>query len=77
MGLLPLCRHQAAVQVTLEEGGSPQAELVIKGLAPNGFLLAEDERGHPCELHPDGNRYACNMSEIFVVLCLRRSLLLY
>ena len=53
-----VCRHQAAVQVTLEEGGSPQAELVIKGLAPNGFLLAEDDQGRPCELHPDGNRCA-------------------
>jgi biotin--protein ligase len=37
-----------------EEGG--QVALVIRGITPTGYLLAEDESGRWWELTPDGNR---------------------
>ena len=43
-------------RVTLLEAGS-SLRMVIKGLTPGGYLLAEDASGERYELHPDGNRY--------------------
>ena len=42
-------------QVTLLEPPQAEVRLTIRGLARSGYLLAEDERGGLCELHPDGN----------------------
>jgi len=42
-------------QVTLLEPPHAEVRLTIRGLARSGYLLAEDERGGLCELHPDGN----------------------
>uniref|UniRef100_A0A7R9TMS1 BPL/LPL catalytic domain-containing protein n=1 Tax=Prasinoderma coloniale TaxID=156133 RepID=A0A7R9TMS1_9VIRI len=41
-------------RVTLLEAGS-SLRMVIKGLTPGGYLLAEDASGERYELHPDGN----------------------
>ena len=39
------------------EGGAPprRVSVVIRGLSPHGYLLAEDAAGERYELHPDGN----------------------
>lgn len=48
-------------QVVLEEkgpGGEPiSVNLKIIGISDNAYMMAVDERGEACELHPDGNRW--------------------
>ncbi|PRW20579.1 biotin-- ligase 2-like [Chlorella sorokiniana] len=50
------CRHwlHSDQQVLLEEGGR-HIPVTIRGLSPNGYLLAVDGAGERYELHPDGN----------------------
>jgi len=45
-----------SVKVQDEKGGPGSArQATIRGVAPSGFLLAQDDAGTMLELHPDGN----------------------
>lgn len=48
-------------RVGLEEedgdGGVRFVDVTVRGLSPNGYLMAEDDGGQRFELHPDGNSF--------------------